>query len=145
MRKLALVAICVALLSGVASAACIAMEEAPKHLGETTCVTGKVLKVVQTKSNTSFLDFCEDYRQCPFTVVVFAKDLRNVGDVKLLEGKTIEIHGTIQQYEGRAQIILRDKRQLKGEAAKLPPVPKTYDASRHGTFSAGQFKGAKKK
>ncbi len=144
MKKLVLLAVCVLLLS-VAASACISVEEAPKHLGETTCVTGKVLKVAQTKTNTSFLDFCEDYRKCPFTVVVFAKDLANVGDVKLLEGKTIEIHGTIQQYEGRAQIILRDKRQLKGEAAKLPPVPKTYDASRHGSFSAGTFKGAKKK
>ncbi len=144
MKKLALLAGCILLL-GAAASACMPIEEAPKHLGETTCVTGKVLKVVQTKTNTSFLDFCEDYRKCPFTVVVFAKDLANVGDVKLLEGKAIEIHGTIQQYEGRAQIVLRDKRQLKGEAAKLPPVPKTYDASRHGSFSAGKFKGAKKK
>ncbi len=144
MRRGPLLSAFVMLLSAAASA-CISIEEAPKHLGETTCVTAKVLKVVQTKTNTSFLDFCEDYRKCPFTVVVFARDLRNVGDVKLLEGKTIEIHGKIEEYEGRAQIILRDKRQLKGEAAKLPPVPKTYDASRHGAFSAGQFKGARKK
>ncbi len=145
MRRIVLIAFSVMLLGAAAGAGCIAVEEAPKHLGETTCVTGKVVKVVQTKSNTTFLDFCQDYRKCPFTVVIFAKDLPNVGDVKLLEGKTIEIQGTIQQYEGRAEIVLRDKRQLKGEAAKLPPVPKTYDASRHGTFSAGQFKGAKKK
>ncbi len=125
----------VLLLSSLASAACMSIQDAAKHIGETACVTGKVLKVAQSKGGTYFLDFCEDYRQCPFTVVVFPKDLPNVGDVKLLEGKTIEITGKIEEYRGRAEIILKDKKQLKGEAARLAPIPKTYDTSRHGGFS----------
>ncbi len=123
------------LLSTFASAACISIQEAAKSIGQTACVTGKVLKVSQIKSGMYFLDFCENYRDCPFTVVVFPKDVPNVGDVKQLEGKTIEITGKIEEYRGRAEIILKDKKQLKGEAARLAPVPKTYDTSRHGSFS----------
>jgi hypothetical protein len=68
--------------------------------------------------------------------VVFDRDLRNVGDVRQLEGKQIEIHGNIVKYEGRSEIVLRDASQLKGGSPKLPPVPKTYDPERRGNFSA---------
>ncbi len=131
------------LLSTAASATCISIDEATKNIGQTACVTGRVIRVKQIQSGMYFLDFCEDYRTCPFTVVVFPKDLPSVGDVKLLEGKTIEITGKIEEYRGRAEIILRDKKQLKGEAARLAPVPKTYDASRHGSFSPGTFRKKK--
>ncbi len=30
---------------------------------------------------------------------------------------------------------MSDARQLKGEAAKIPPVPKEYDVERKGKFS----------
>jgi len=69
-------------------------------------------------------------------VVVFDRDLRDVGDVRQLEGKLIEIHGSIVQYEGKSEIVLRDSAQLKGKSPKLPPVPKSYDAERRGNFSA---------
>ena len=52
------------------------------------------------------LDFCEDYRLCPFTVVVFRGYLRRVGDVRQLAGKTLEIHGEARDHDGRAEIIL---------------------------------------
>jgi hypothetical protein len=67
--------------------------------------------------------------------VVFPSNLKDVGDVRELEGKTIEIWGRITSWRGHAEIVLRDARQLKGEAAKLPPVPKEYDVERKGKFS----------
>jgi hypothetical protein len=127
------------LLTNIACAACLPISEAPKKIGQTVCITGKVIKVGVGKSGTHFLNFCEDYTQCPFAVVVFPRDLHHVGDVRQLEGKTIEVHGKVQKYGGQAEIILRESRQLRGEAAKLPPVPKTYDAERRGGFSAGKF------
>ncbi len=126
------------LAAAAARAACIPFEEAPKRVGDTLCVTGKVLKVAQSQAGTTFLDFCEDYRRCPFTVVIFASNLRDVGDVRQLEGKVIQIHGRIQMYGPRAEIILKNSRQLKGEAAKIPPLPKTYDVEKRGGFSAGE-------
>jgi len=125
---------------------CLPISEAPKRVGETACITGKVLKVGESKrSGTMFLNFCDDYRKCPFSVVVFPSDLKDVGDVRWLEGKEIEIHGKIKLYQGQAEMVLKDVSQLSGEGAKLPLVPKTYDVERQGKFSAGQFHAKKAK
>lgn len=132
-------------IAAASAAGCIPVEEAPHKIGAVTCVRGKVIKVGESRGGSLFLNFCEDYRKCPFTVVVFPSRLRDVGDVRQLEGKEIEIHGRIQEWRGRAEIILRDARQLKGENAKLPPIPKTYDVERKGQFSAGEFKKKKSK
>ena len=139
MRKL----LPILLFSASLAAKCLPMGEALKHIGDTTCVAGKVLTVTESPNGAWFLNFCEDYRECPFNVVVFAKDLRDVGDVRTLAGKEVEVHGKIREYQGRGEIILRDRRQLRGESAKLPPVPKDYDAARHGRYSAGRFKPSK--
>ncbi len=122
--------------SGMARAECVDYTEAAKHLGDSRCVTGKVVAVNRGDSGAFFVNFCEDYRTCPFSVVVFADDLRDVGDIRKLDGKKIEIDGRIQEYEGRPEIILKDVRQLRGEAAKIPPVPKDFDVARRGNFSA---------
>lgn len=122
------------LLTSLASGECLSIEQTKDKTGSRACVSAKVLKVVAGRG-AHFLDFCEDYEKCPFTVVVFDRDLRDVGDVRQLEGKQIEIHGSIVKYEGRSEIVLRDASQLKGESPKLPPVPKTYDAERRGNFS----------
>jgi hypothetical protein len=41
-------------------------------------VTGKVLRVKQGNRGVHFFDFCEDYRLCLFTVVVFPGDLKRI-------------------------------------------------------------------
>ncbi len=121
--------------------ACLPISEAPKKLGSTLCITGKVLSVKQSPSGAAwFLDFCEDYSQCPFSAVVFTRDLRDVGDVRMLAGRTVEVHGKLRLYKGVPEIIIRDARQLKGEAAKLPPVPKEFDVEKKGRYRAGQGK-----
>jgi hypothetical protein len=134
----------IAALLASAAAACVPFTEAQKHVGDSVCVTGKVLKVGSSpRSGTHFLNFCENYRDCPFSVVVFAKDLNRVGDVRQLENKEIKIYGKIREYKGQAEIILNDVRQLKGEPTKLPPIPKNYDAANRGRYSAGRFKNAR--
>lgn len=120
-------------------AECIPFGQADKHLGEIRCVSGKVLHVKTGSAGVTYLDFCEDYRLCPFTVVVFARNLKDVGDVRQLAGKNIEVHGMIKQYDGRAEIILEQLKQLHGEAAKIPPLPKGYDVEQKGHYSAGKF------
>jgi hypothetical protein len=112
-----------ALLFGAAaaSAECISFAEAGKKQGEPACITGKVIKVAKSPGGNVFLDFCENYRQCPFTVVVFEKDAEKVGDLKLLEGQEVTIYGRIKEYHGKPEIILRDKRQLQGDKSKYLP------------------------
>jgi hypothetical protein len=124
---------------------CLAISEAQKHVGRTHCVTGTVIRVEEGSGGVTFLDFCTDYRSCPFTVVVFRSDLRNVGDVHQLQGRELKIKGRIEEYDDRAEIILRHPQQL-GDNAELPPaILKDYDVERHGNASAGTFYGKKAK
>src|SRR3954467_7326335 len=106
---------------------CVPFRQARDHVGSTKCVSGTVLKVEEGSRGVTYLDFCEDYRVCPFTVVIFASDLKHVGDVRGLKGRTIEIAGQIKDYDGRAEIILTRPKQLGKDAALVPPLPKEYD------------------
>ena len=136
-------------LSGVCSARnispsdCVSFAEASKHVGTSACVSGTVLHVEDGRNGAKILNFCKD-KACPFTVVVFPSDLKKMGDVRQLEGRQVEIKGTIQDYDGRAEIILRRSQQL-GEGAFLlfPTVPTDYDVERPGHYSAGRFKHPK--
>lgn len=123
----------------LASAGCIPFSDAQKHIGETRCVSGVVHAVKEGTKGVTYLDFCEDYRLCPFTVVVFPGDLKHVGDVRELKGKTVEVHGEIRPYDDRAEIILREYQQLTGAAAKIPRLPKNFDVEKKGRFSAGKL------
>ncbi len=123
---------------------CVSFDEASKHVGATQCVSGTVLHVENGSKGVTFLNFCKEPKACPFTVVVFPADLKKMGDVRQLEGRQVEIKGTIRDYDGRAEIILRRSQQL-GEGAFLlvPPVPTDYDVERPGHYSAGKFKHPK--
>jgi hypothetical protein len=127
-----------------AASDCIPFQEAAQHVGENQCVTGKVVRVKASKG-VHFLDFCEDQMACSFTVVVFSHDLKDVGDVRRLAGRSIEIHGPVKLYQGRAEIILSRVSQVTGGAALLPPLPKDYDVENRGHFSAGHLYSKKLK
>ncbi|HVA00923.1 MAG TPA: hypothetical protein VMV34_04615 [Terriglobia bacterium] len=92
---------------------CVAFDRAGHHTGENTCVSGRVLRVFTARSGSTFLDFCKDYRQCPFTSVIFAGDRSQFGNVASLEGKRVQITGEITTYNGRAEIIIHEPRQIR--------------------------------
>ena len=114
----------VLVLAGPAAAKCIPIEDVPKNIGKETCVKGKVVRVAESRGGNTFLNFCDDYKTCPFAVVVFERDQREVGNVKKLEGKEIRIWGRIQEYEGRPEMVLKRSQQLTGE----PPPDTQFDA-----------------
>jgi hypothetical protein len=124
----------------LSGAECVPFDQAGRHIGETKCVTGKVVKVEQGADGVQYLNFCEDYRVCPFSVVVFSSDLKKVGDVRQLEGKIIEIRGEIKEYDNHAEMVLDNPRQLAGEAGPLPAMPRNFDVEQRGNFSAGKFR-----
>jgi hypothetical protein len=126
------------------AADCISIQEAGQHVGETRCVTGKVVRVKVGVKGVHFLDFCEDQVGCPFTVVVFQNDLKDVGDVRRLAGRTIQIRGAVKLYDGRPEIILNRISQITGGAAMIPPLPKAYDVENRGHYSAGRLHPSKK-
>jgi DNA/RNA endonuclease YhcR with UshA esterase domain len=133
------------LLSTTAAASdCLPIREASQHVGETKCVTGKVLRVKVGARGVHFVDFCQDQMACPFTVVVFPHDLKDVGDVRRLAGHMIEIRGPVKLYDGRAEIILNRVSQVTGGSTLIPPLPKNYDVEKQGRYSAGRMRPTKK-
>jgi hypothetical protein len=123
---------------------CIPIREAAQHVGETKCVSGVVHRVRVGAKGVHFVDFCEDQMACPFTVVVFPHDMKDVGDVRRLEGRTIAVHGPVKLYDGRAEIILNRISQIEGGAALIPALPRNYDVENRGHYSAGKLRPTKK-
>ncbi|HXF12953.1 MAG TPA: hypothetical protein VN517_07360 [Terriglobales bacterium] len=126
-------------------AVCIPFDQARNHLDETQCVTGKVIRVQAGERGVHYLDFCEDYRLCTFTVVVFQHDLQKIGDVRQLAGKVVEIRGEIKDYDDRAEIVLESSRQLNNGLMRLSPLPRSFDVEQRGHFSAGTSRPARKR
>ena len=93
--------------------ACVDIRNAPALEGKPGCVAGVVLRVYTARSGNSFLDFCQDYRACPFSSVIFAADKAKFGDVEALQGKRVEIRGSVVAYQGHAEIILHDPQQVR--------------------------------
>jgi hypothetical protein len=138
------VAALVLLFPAFSSAVCIPFAQAQKHIGETQCVSGKVLQVRPVVAEFDIWISAKDHQFCPFSAVIFSYDLKNVGDVRQLEGKTVEIRGEAKEYDGRAEIILENSRQLGGEAVRLLPLQRSFDLEEEGHFSAGKFRASKR-
>ena len=94
------------------SVPCVDVNGAKVHVGEMGCVTGRVLRIFTSRAGNTFLDFCEDYRKCPFTSVIFSADSSKFGNLESLRGQKVELRGLIEVYQGRAEIIIHDPRQI---------------------------------
>jgi len=70
---------------------------------------------------------------------VTGKVFRVIGDVRQLKNQIVEIHGDVKEYNGRAEIVLEQLRQLGGEGVRILRLPKDYDVERKGKYSAGTF------
>ncbi|MGH9352899.1 MAG: hypothetical protein ACRD2G_12180 [Terriglobia bacterium] len=92
---------------------CIDFHQATSHAGENGCVTGYVLRAYTSKAGNTFLDFCQDYRSCAFTSVIFASDHNKFGNLEALEGRQVELHGFISTYHDQAEIIIHDPAQIQ--------------------------------
>ncbi len=95
------------------SGGCVDFRDAAAHAGETGCVTGRVLRVYTSRAGNTFLDFCSDYRNCPFASVIFSSDRSKFGNLQTLAGQRIEIHGSITVYQEKPEIIIRDPDQIR--------------------------------
>lgn len=88
--------------------------EASKHVGSYKSVRGRVDNVYySSKSDTTFLNFCPNYKTCPFSSVVFSSDKSKFGNLSDFEGRTVEATGLIKTYQGRSEVILNNPSQIK--------------------------------
>ena len=93
--------------------ACVDFSEAGSSVGKTGCIKGRVLKVYTSRAGNTFLDFCQDYRNCPFTSVVFSSDRSKFGDLGTLRGREVELRGAVTTYRGRAEVVIHDPDQIR--------------------------------
>lgn len=56
--------------SRAAAGPCVDFRDAIRHTGENGCVQGRVLRAYTSSRGNTFLDFCDDYRNCPFGSVI---------------------------------------------------------------------------
>jgi DNA/RNA endonuclease YhcR with UshA esterase domain len=110
------------------SAKCIDYTEAPNHIGEYACVSGKIDHVYASKKDSIFLNFCPDYKTCPFGAVIFGSDASKFSNPKQYEGETVEITGLIKSYQGRPEIVLKEPGQIKILSLKSSSIIKEVPA-----------------
>jgi DNA/RNA endonuclease YhcR with UshA esterase domain len=87
---------------------------AASHAGQSVTVEGPVSEVHSARSGKeTFIDLGGTYPNRTFTAVIFAPSLAAVGDVSGLTGKTVDITGTVQMYQGRPEVIVNSRAQIK--------------------------------
>ena len=86
--------------------------EASKYVGQVASVRGTLVKAYTSASGTVFLDFCKNYKTCPFTAVIFADDAEAFGDLSRYAGTVVTLTGKISLYQGKAEIVLSDPSQI---------------------------------
>ena len=92
---------------------CLKLQEASQHVGETQCVEGKIDHLYVSQKGTVFLSFCPSYKTCPFQAVIFHSDAGKFTDLQKLKGRLIQITGLVKTYQGKAEIIIHEPRQIK--------------------------------
>jgi hypothetical protein len=88
------------------------ISEASDHVGQNARIRGTLVNAHKSAGGTVFLDFCRQYRTCPFSAVIFADDAKQFGDLAKFVGREITLSGKISSYQSRAEIILRTPDQI---------------------------------
>ncbi|MHC9236626.1 nucleotide-binding protein [Pseudooceanicola sp. 502str34] len=114
MRYIAQLLIAVALalsLAVSAQAETIPPKEAAYYVGQAVTVEGVVAQVSSSRG-TTFINFGGRYPNHVFYAVVFKGDAGRFAGLQGLEGRVVEISGTIELYKGKPQIILKSPGQI---------------------------------
>jgi DNA/RNA endonuclease YhcR with UshA esterase domain len=90
----------------------IGTNEADKYYDQEMIVTGKVAQVT-IRPKVVLLNLDQPFPDSPFSVVVFPSATNKFGDLKSLDGKSIEVQGKIKNYHDRPEIVLDSTNQLR--------------------------------
>jgi DNA/RNA endonuclease YhcR with UshA esterase domain len=112
--KALVLALLLALTAAPALAETIPAAEAKNHIDKDVTVEGVVSEVHHAASGrVIFIEIGGRYPSNPFSAVIFKDNFNKFPNVDSLVGKTVDVTGKIQDYRGRAEIILNDPAQLK--------------------------------
>lgn len=89
----------------------IAPGEAASHRGQTVTVEG--VATVHISPKAAFVDVDGGLFNQDFTAVIWPENEGQFGDLAFYSGKTVDVTGTVQDYRGKPEIIVREKSQLR--------------------------------
>ena len=78
--------------------------DAKNHIGEMAKVSGVVKKVYTSSSGQVFFDYCSNYKNCPFSAIIFADEAKNFTNLLSYQGKNIVVTGLIKEYQNTPEI-----------------------------------------
>lgn len=100
-------------LSAAPAPNAISAEDAAGHEGSVVTVEGIAREVhVARSGRATFIDLDGTYPNQPFTAVIFESDMARVGDVSDLEGRTVDVTGTVRMHDGHPEIVVSSRRQI---------------------------------
>jgi DNA/RNA endonuclease YhcR with UshA esterase domain len=113
MKALVLVAALVA-ASAPAFALTVSTADASRYVGQPVTVEGTA-SVYASAGGTIFVDLGGSGRESPFTGVIFKDYASKFPNVTSYSGKTVDITGLVQLYQGKPEIVLRSLGQLSAK------------------------------
>jgi DNA/RNA endonuclease YhcR with UshA esterase domain len=90
----------------------IGAEQAAAHIGKQVTVTGVVAQV-SVRPSLIFLNFDKPYPNSPFTAIVRNSHTNEFDPLSALKGKSVAVKGRVKDYNGKPEIELTGKSQLK--------------------------------
>ncbi len=86
--------------------------QAADFIGKQATVTGLVAQVT-VRPNLTYLNFEKAYPNSPFTAIIRSSHTNEFDNVRALKGKNVSISGKVVDYNGKPEIELTGKSQLK--------------------------------
>jgi len=90
----------------------IGAAQAADHIGKEVTVTGVVAQV-SIRPSRAFLNFGKAYPDHNFTAVIRSSRTNAFEDLPALKGKCVAVKGKVTEYNGKPEIELSTKSQLK--------------------------------
>ena len=89
--------------------------DAKNHIGEEIIAQGMAVDSYSSATNTAFFDFGGKYPNNCFAVVIFKSNISKFSGAPetTYKSKTVRIRGTVQEYQGKPEIIVSDPAQIE--------------------------------
>jgi hypothetical protein len=90
----------------------IGSAQATNWIGKQVVVTGVVAQV-SSRPTVTFLNFDKRYPDSPFTAIIRARNTNEFDNLSALRGKSVSVKGEMKDYNGKPEMELTRKSQLK--------------------------------
>jgi DNA/RNA endonuclease YhcR with UshA esterase domain len=101
--------------------AIIGAAQAKAYIGKQVTVTGIVAQV-SIRPSLIFLNFEKSYPDNPFTAIVRNSHTNEFEKLPTLKGKPVSVRGQVKDYNGKPEMELTSKSQLKLLSGTNPPA-----------------------